>query len=60
MINIREPWKDDEDFKLLNFVLEYGRKWADISKLFNGTRSENNVKNRFNSLIKREKDLTVK
>ncbi|CAD8126339.1 unnamed protein product [Paramecium sonneborni] len=55
----KDPWNDDEDFKLLNFVLEHGRKWADISKLFNETRSENNVKNRFNSLIKREKDLIV-
>ncbi|CAD8112214.1 unnamed protein product [Paramecium primaurelia] len=55
----KDPWKDDEDFLLLNYIIEHGRKWADISKLFNGTRSENNVKNRFNSLVKREKDLTL-
>ncbi|CAK68537.1 unnamed protein product (macronuclear) [Paramecium tetraurelia] len=56
----KDPWKDDEDFQLLNYVQEQGRRWADISKLFNGTRSENNVKNRFNSLVKREKDLILK
>ncbi|CAD8125839.1 unnamed protein product [Paramecium sonneborni] len=55
----KDPWNDDEDFKLLTYIQNYGRKWADISKLFNGTRSENNVKNRFNSLVKREKDLTL-
>jgi len=34
-----------------------GRRWAEISKVMDGRRSENNLKNRFNSLLKREKDL---
>ncbi|CAD8096872.1 unnamed protein product [Paramecium sonneborni] len=53
----KEPWTDEEDIKLLQTVKEIGRRWAEISKIMEGRRSENNLKNRFNSLIKREKDL---
>ncbi|CAD8147770.1 unnamed protein product [Paramecium pentaurelia] len=53
----KEPWTDDEDIKLLQTVKEIGRRWSEISKIMDGRRSENNLKNRFNSLIKREKDL---
>ncbi|CAK89546.1 unnamed protein product (macronuclear) [Paramecium tetraurelia] len=55
----KQPWNDEEDIWLLNLVKEQGRKWAEISKIMDGKRSENNLKNRFNSLIKREKDLPV-
>ncbi|CAD8173471.1 unnamed protein product [Paramecium pentaurelia] len=55
----KDPWNDDEDIFLLDLILQQGRKWAEISKLFDGRRNENTVKNRFNSLIKREKDLIV-
>ncbi|CAD8171981.1 unnamed protein product [Paramecium octaurelia] len=54
---LKEPWTDDEDIQLLMTVKELGRRWAEISKVMDGRRSENNLKNRFNSLIKREKDL---
>ncbi|CAD8147135.1 unnamed protein product [Paramecium octaurelia] len=53
----KEPWTDDEDIKLLQTVKEIGRRWSEISKIMDGRRSENNLKNRFNSLIKREKEL---
>ncbi|CAD8096348.1 unnamed protein product [Paramecium sonneborni] len=55
----KQPWTDDEDILLLNLVKDQGRRWAEISKIMDGKRSENNLKNRFNSLIKREKDLPV-
>ncbi|CAD8095910.1 unnamed protein product [Paramecium sonneborni] len=55
----KQPWTDDEDILLLNHVKDQGRRWAEISKIMDGKRSENNLKNRFNSLIKREKDLPV-
>ncbi|CAD8191933.1 unnamed protein product [Paramecium pentaurelia] len=53
----KEPWTDDEDIQLLTIVKEMGRRWAEISKVMDGKRSENNLKNRFNSLLKKEKDL---
>ncbi|CAK59052.1 unnamed protein product (macronuclear) [Paramecium tetraurelia] len=55
----KQPWTDEEDILLLNHVKDQGRRWAEISKIMDGKRSENNLKNRFNSLIKREKDLPV-
>ena len=42
-----------EDLNLLEAVKNYGKKWAIIAKKIVG-RNENGVKNRFNSLIKRE------
>jgi hypothetical protein len=35
-------------------ITKIGKKWADISKTFTYSRSENAVKNRYNCLIKRE------
>ncbi|CAD8091519.1 unnamed protein product [Paramecium primaurelia] len=52
----KEPWTDEEDIQLLTIVKEVGRRWAEISKVMDGKRSENNLKNRFNSLLKKEKD----
>lgn len=43
-----------EDITILQRVLEVGKKWSDISKYLSG-RNENSVKNRFFSLIKKEK-----
>ena len=43
----------------MGYVKEIGRRWAEISKLMDGRRSENTLKNRFNSLIKRERELSV-
>ena len=59
IFDFRDPWTDAEDIELLTLVKEHGRRWAEISKMMDGRRSENNLKNRFNSLIKREKDLPV-
>ena len=46
-------WSREEDLKLLRSFLETGKKWAEISKTL-GNRTENSVRNRLISLIKKE------
>jgi hypothetical protein len=36
-------------------VLKIGKKWSDLSKSIKG-RTENNIKNRINSLLKKERN----
>lgn len=50
----RGAFTEEEDIKLLQSFLQVGKKWAEISKIM-GTRTENSVKNRFLSLIKKLK-----
>ncbi|OHT10204.1 hypothetical protein TRFO_20588 [Tritrichomonas foetus] len=40
------PWSESEDELLLAKVIEIGKKWAEISRCFNG-RTANSVKNRY-------------
>lgn len=47
-------WTEEEDAIILQGVLELGKKWAEISKRLEG-RTENSIKNRWISLIKRNK-----
>jgi len=53
---IKEPWTLDEDVELIRFFMLYGSKWSYFSTRFKG-RSENMIKNRFNSFIKKVYDL---
>lgn len=46
------PWKEEEDQILISTQQQLGNKWSLISKLLPG-RSENAVKNRFNSIMGR-------
>jgi hypothetical protein len=49
----RGPWTDEEDLRMLrSFQSVGGKKWADISKMMKD-RTENSVKNRWNSLYKK-------
>mgnify|MGYP000896324082 CR=1 FL=1 len=50
----RGLFTEEEDMKLLQAFLQVGKKWSGISKLM-GNRTENSVKNRFHSLIKKLK-----
>lgn len=50
----RGAWADHEDTNLLNLYLELGRKWSEIAKRL-CDRTENSVKNRWNSLLKKYK-----
>ena len=47
-------WTEEEDVLMLRFFLEKGKKWAEIAKKLGG-RTENNVKNRWISLIRKYK-----
>ncbi|CAK73981.1 unnamed protein product (macronuclear) [Paramecium tetraurelia] len=51
----RNPWQLSEDLDLMCLAKELGKKWALISKKLKVARSENNVKNRFNCLLRKEK-----
>ena len=42
---------------MLRLVLEKGKRWSEISKSMASSRTENSVKNRFNSLLKKEKGI---
>lgn len=47
-------WTEEEDVALLTLFLERGKKWAEIAKKLGG-RTENNVKNRWISLMRKYK-----
>lgn len=54
---VRGPWSQEEEVKMLRLVLEKGKRWSEISKSMASSRTENSVKNRFNSLLKKEKGI---
>ncbi|KAM3146932.1 hypothetical protein pb186bvf_001086 [Paramecium bursaria] len=56
----RTPWTSMEDLDLMKQALQNGKKWALISKKLNVPRSENSVKNRFNCLLRKEKNSKQK
>jgi len=53
---IKEPWTSDEDIELIKLYMNHGSKWSYFSVRIKG-RSENMIKNRFNSFIKKVYDL---
>ncbi|CAD8161912.1 unnamed protein product [Paramecium octaurelia] len=55
----RKPWQLFEDLELLKLAILNGKKWAQISKSLKLQRSENNVKNRFNCLMRKERNNKV-
>ena len=40
---------------MFNYVLKNGKKWAGLVKELGGSRNEHAIKNKFNSLVKRQK-----
>eukprot|EP01022_Parablepharisma_sp_SALTPOND_P008452 TRINITY_DN136044_c1_g1_i1.p1 TRINITY_DN136044_c1_g1~~TRINITY_DN136044_c1_g1_i1.p1 ORF type:complete len:380 (-),score=22.89 TRINITY_DN136044_c1_g1_i1:272-1411(-) len=52
----KDPWNDSEDIILLKAHLKDKNKWREIAKRLKG-RSENAVKNRFNILYKKYRDV---
>ncbi|CAD8213015.1 unnamed protein product [Paramecium octaurelia] len=51
----RGPWYKEEEIKLLVAILNTGKKWSLISRRdFDNQRTENCLKNRFHTIIKRE------
>lgn len=55
----RGAWTDQEDLELLQYTQDKGCKWSQVAKKLKG-RTENAVKNRFKSLIKKEKKTRLK
>jgi len=51
----KEPWSEEEDLELLLKQWIIGNKWSDIVKYLPG-RTENMVKNRFNTLAKQKRE----
>jgi hypothetical protein len=47
------PWTEEEDQILIEYQAKWGNKWAKIASLLQG-RTDNSVKNRWNSSLKRK------
>lgn len=48
-------WTLEEDLIIFNFVSEHGKRWCKLVPLLNDCRTEHMIKNRFNSLINKQK-----
>ena len=42
---------------MFEFVKEEGKKWASLVKRLGNSRNEHSIKNKFNSLVKKQKKL---
>lgn len=40
---------------MFTYVLKNGKKWAGLVKQMEGARNEHSIKNKFNSLVKKQK-----
>lgn len=46
-----------ECLDMFEFVMQYGKKWARLVKELGDNRNEHSIKNKFNSLVKKQKKL---
>ena len=52
-------WSEEEDEKIFNLYIKYGSSWSRIAKYIAG-RTENSIKNRFYSTLRKIKADKVK
>lgn len=50
------PWSKEEELRLLLLIIQKGKKWSEISKMMKNCRTENALKNRYHTIIKKEKN----
>ncbi|CAD8114610.1 unnamed protein product [Paramecium sonneborni] len=50
------PWTKEEELTLLQLILKKGKKWSEISKIMKNTRTENSLKNRYHTIMKKERN----
>ena len=49
----QEPWTQEEDELICTLYKQHGPDWARMSQVFNGRRSNNAIKNRWNNHLKK-------
>ena len=54
----KTEWTDDEDKKIIELHNKFGNKWSKIAAEIQG-RSDNQIKNRWNSTLKRRTDCNL-
>ncbi|CAD8106349.1 unnamed protein product [Paramecium sonneborni] len=54
----KQTWTKEEKIKLIQLILDYGKKWSKIQNEMDG-RSENQIKNQYNGIIRNLKRFNV-
>lgn len=56
---VKGDWTLEDDIELLSLITEHGKSWSKLAKKIGKLRTENSIKNRFNSLLLSNKRLKV-
>lgn len=51
----RGEWTPQEDLSIFKYVMEYGKHWCKIVPILKDSRTEHMIKNRYNSLINKQR-----